>query len=211
MQNTDNVHKNHRKRLRERYEREGADSFEPHELLELFLFDAIPRVNTNPIAHRLLNRFNSLDGVLRASAKELMEVKGIGERAANYIVECAESERRDAEEALRKKPLASFERASNYLIWRIRDRSRTASPEHAIIAIFMDETLHVTETRDYEGENARNMTEDAVKLGAHNVIVGCGKSMSTESIPDADDFENCGVRLCDVIRINGYDAESLMN
>ena len=70
-----NVHKNHRKRLRERFEREGADSFEVHEILELFLFDAIPRVNTNAIAHRLLDRFGNLNGVFSATEKELMTVK----------------------------------------------------------------------------------------------------------------------------------------
>ena len=211
MRNTDNVHKDHRKRLRERYEREGADSFEPHELLELFLFDAIPRVNTNPIAHRLLNRFGSLDGVLRASAEELMEVKGIGEKAASYIVECAEAERREAEESLRAKPLASFERASNYLIWRLRDRKLTPSPENAVVAIFMDDTLHVMETCDYEATGHDEIISDASDIGAKNIIIGCGKSAKTEELPSAEAFAKRGINLCDVIRIRGYDAESLMD
>ena len=210
MKNTDNVHKNHRKRLRERYEREGADSFEPHELLELFLFDVIPRVNTNPIAHRLLNRFGSLDGVFRASVSELMEVQGIGEKAAKYIVECAESERREAEESLRKKPLASFERAANYLIWRFRDRSRMTSPEAAVVVIFMNATLHVTEVRDYAEADYERIAEDAVSIGAANVIIGCGKFVKAEDLPSAHAFAERGVKLCDVIRISGYNAESLM-
>ena len=210
MSDKDNVHKNHRKRLRERYEREGADSFEPHELLELFLFDAIPRVNTNPIAHRLLKRFGSLDGVLRASAEELTEVQGIGAKAAAYIVECAEEERREAEEALRSKPLASFERAANYLIWRLRDRKQTPEPDTAVVAIFMDATLRVIETGDYGEEDLGNMPDNAVKIGALNVIIGCGKSAKAESLPSAAAFAERGIRLCDVMRISGYDADSLM-
>ena len=99
-----NIHKNHRKRLRERFEREGADSFELHELLELFLFDAIPRVNTNPIAHRLLDRFGDLDGVFSASKEELMSVKGIGERAAEYIINASEEQRRQIDEEIAKMP-----------------------------------------------------------------------------------------------------------
>lgn len=50
-------HDGHRERLRARLEREGIDHFAPHEVLELILFYSVPRANTNPIAHRLMERF----------------------------------------------------------------------------------------------------------------------------------------------------------
>lgn len=78
------THDGHRKRLRTRFIT-SPESFEDHELLELILFYAIPRKNTNEIAHRLLLRFGSLKGVLDASAQALTDVEDIGESTAIYI------------------------------------------------------------------------------------------------------------------------------
>ena len=50
-------HSGHRERLRARYAESGFEGFAPHEVLELLLTFAIPRVNVNPLAHRLLERF----------------------------------------------------------------------------------------------------------------------------------------------------------
>ena len=78
-------HAGHRERLRKRYLQEGLASFAPHEALELLLTFAIPRVNTNPLAHELIDRFGSLNGVLEASPGELSQVKGIGPQAATLL------------------------------------------------------------------------------------------------------------------------------
>ena len=77
-----NLHKNHRARVKARFSREGLEGFAPHEVLELILFYAIPQKDTNPIAHRLLDRFGSLAAVFSASEQELCAVEGIGEHAA---------------------------------------------------------------------------------------------------------------------------------
>lgn len=79
------AHVAHRERLRARYRREGLDGFEPHEVLEMLLFYAIPRRDTNPIAHALLRRFGNLAAVMDAPVEELMQVQGIGENAACLI------------------------------------------------------------------------------------------------------------------------------
>lgn len=80
------VHKGHRDRLRRKLLNFGADSLEMHELLELLLFSAIPRKNTNELAHELLIKFGSFSGVLEADFQELKTVKGIGEQAAASIM-----------------------------------------------------------------------------------------------------------------------------
>ncbi|MBP5428141.1 MAG: RadC family protein [Clostridia bacterium] len=80
-----NVHAGHREKMREKYERAGADAFLPHELLEMLLFYAVPYRDTNPTAHLLIERFGSLSGVLAASPEDLCEVPGIGEYAASLI------------------------------------------------------------------------------------------------------------------------------
>lgn len=78
-------HAGHRDRLRTRFQREGLGGFAPHEALELLLTYAIPRVDTNPIAHALMSRFGSLHGVMEASCAELAQVKGVGPSAATLI------------------------------------------------------------------------------------------------------------------------------
>lgn len=79
------MHEGHRQRLTERYIGSGLEGFEEHEILELMLFYAVPRVDTNPIAHRLIERFGSLAGVLDATPKELEETEGIGARTAAFL------------------------------------------------------------------------------------------------------------------------------
>ena len=80
-----NVHAGHRKRLRHRFLNHGIENFESHQVLELMLFYAIPHKDTNPLAHRLLQRFGSLAGIMDATVEELMSVEGVGENTAIYL------------------------------------------------------------------------------------------------------------------------------
>lgn len=80
-----NVHSGHRKRLRDRAMKEGLDAFNPHQIMELLLFYAIPRQDTSEMAHMLINRFGTLEAVLCAQPEELMEVPGIGARTAQWL------------------------------------------------------------------------------------------------------------------------------
>ena len=79
------VHDGHRKRLTARFLRQGLEGFAPHEVLELLLFYSIPRQDTNELAHRLIERFGSLSGVLEAPYERLLEVKGVGENTAALL------------------------------------------------------------------------------------------------------------------------------
>lgn len=79
------IHEGHRQRLKERFRSEGLDSFTDVQVLELALFYCIPRKDTNPIAHALLEHFGSLSQVLEASVEELQKVNGISENAAVYL------------------------------------------------------------------------------------------------------------------------------
>nr|VFK40205.1 MAG: DNA repair protein RadC [Candidatus Kentron sp. SD]VFK45749.1 MAG: DNA repair protein RadC [Candidatus Kentron sp. SD]VFK78449.1 MAG: DNA repair protein RadC [Candidatus Kentron sp. SD] len=71
--------------MRNRFLSEGLDNFEDHQVLELILFQAFPRGDTNPIAHLLLRRFGSLSGVLEADPADLATVEGVGKRAATFL------------------------------------------------------------------------------------------------------------------------------
>lgn len=88
------VHDGHRERLRRRFLEQGLDGFDDHNVLELLLFYALPRRDTNPIAHELLSAFGSLRGVFEATYEELSQVKGVGESAATLLKIIPEVSRR---------------------------------------------------------------------------------------------------------------------
>ncbi len=79
------VHEGHRNRMRERFAVNAFEGFAEHEVLEVALFGAIPRGNTNPIAHELIKRFGSFAKVCDAPIEELMKVNGIGRSSAIQI------------------------------------------------------------------------------------------------------------------------------
>lgn len=76
------VHDGHRNRLRERFLKYGLSGFEEHNALELLLFYAIPRSDTNELAHVLIDHFGSFAAVLDAPVEQLMTVKGLGYSSA---------------------------------------------------------------------------------------------------------------------------------
>lgn len=78
----ENLHSGHRERMFAKLYRGGLCE---HELLETLLFFAIPRRNTNDIAHRLIQRFGSVGGVFNASLEELELVKGMGKNSTRFI------------------------------------------------------------------------------------------------------------------------------
>ena len=110
-----NVHDGHRKRLREKYIT-GKESFKEHELLELLLGYAIPRKDTNPIAHNLLDKFGSLQNVFKADANLLTTVDGVGENTANFLNLVGYVNSFSSKEENAKKALSNIEQAKEMLV-----------------------------------------------------------------------------------------------
>lgn len=75
-------HSGHRERLIEKMKRGGLCE---HEYLEALLFNAIPRRNTNDLAHRLLSEFGSIHRLFNAPIERLLQVKGVGQSVAAYL------------------------------------------------------------------------------------------------------------------------------
>lgn len=127
-----NPHVGHRAKMRQKFERAGADAFLPHELLEMLLFHAIPYRDTNPTAHLLLDRFGSLSGVLSASREELCAIPGIGEYAADLIASVKE-----IADAAREEKLPDRRENRDTLLQRAKELLRCA-PTDRTVAYFLD-------------------------------------------------------------------------
>ena len=85
-QDPEGLHEGHRERLKKRFrEANSFDGFEDHQILELLLFYSIPRIDTNEIAHMLLNRFGSLSNVFDADYDELVKMKYITDNTATLL------------------------------------------------------------------------------------------------------------------------------
>lgn len=83
---TNNLHANHRKRVRARFIKDGnLDSFEQHQVLELLLFYAIPRRDTNELAHKMINEFGSLYTLMNAKPEEIEKRCKVSEPTAVLI------------------------------------------------------------------------------------------------------------------------------
>jgi DNA repair protein RadC len=172
---SDNLHTGHRARLRNRFLEEGLDSFENHQLLELLLFHVIPRIDTNEIAHRLMQRFGSLSAVLEADPKDVASVQGIGDKAAVFLSMIPQITRRYFHDrVLRDKPqLNSSETVADYLIPLMAGR-----PEEVFYVLCLDTQCRVIYpalvsegTVKEAAVYPRHVVEEAIRHRAASVIL----------------------------------------
>lgn len=85
MKDIENVHNGHRVRLINTVFKCGLDGLSEIQVLEYFLFFVFPRGDVNPLAHRLLDKYRSISGVLEASVEDLKTVKGMGDVSAKKL------------------------------------------------------------------------------------------------------------------------------
>jgi DNA repair protein RadC len=75
----------HRERLKARFREKGADSVADYELLELLLFQVVPRRDTKPLAKELLTKFGSFSEVIAAPEARLREFDGVGDAIVHHF------------------------------------------------------------------------------------------------------------------------------
>ncbi|MBQ3591765.1 MAG: hypothetical protein II979_07465, partial [Clostridia bacterium] len=78
-------HDGHRQRILKRYEENGLPGFKEHEVLEMLLFRSIPRSNTNPLAHDILELCGSVEAVLEKAAENGFAVPGAGAKTMEML------------------------------------------------------------------------------------------------------------------------------
>lgn len=97
----------HRQRLRERFLKGGASPLPDYELIELLLFNSMPRRDVKPIAKALIKKFGSLGGILNAETDALCDVDGMGEVAAINLKVVREAAVRMLGQDVMDKPVLS--------------------------------------------------------------------------------------------------------
>lgn len=181
----------HRKRLRERFLKGGADALADYELLEMILFPAKPMGDVKPMAKDLLARFKSFGGVLHARDDTLLAVEGVNEAAVVAIkVAKAASERLLKEEFSDKPIMKSWTQLLDYC--RIHIGHNTHEEFHVL---FLDNKLQLIAdecqqrgTVNHTPVYPREVVKRALELGASSLILAHNHP-SGDVNPSKEDIE----------------------
>src|SRR5215213_10272374 len=105
----------HRERLRQRLLQAGPEGFHDYELVEYLLALTIPRVDTKPLAKRLLHDFGGVGPLLSASADTLRR-EGLSDAAIAALKIAEATALRMLEAKVEGQPvLSSWEALGDYL------------------------------------------------------------------------------------------------
>lgn len=186
-----NIHAGHRQRMRERAAKNGFDSLEKHEMLEVLLYPVIPQKNTNPIAHELINTFGSFHAVFDAPEEELLKVKGMTRNAAFYLkmMPAVSSyylqDKTDCESIIINSSEAAYKYFSPKYIGKTVEVAMALLLSNAgkVLAceIISDGTVNAAEIQ------TRKIIEFCIKHNATQVIL-CHNHPSGVALPSSDDF-----------------------
>lgn len=187
----DSIHGGHRERLKKRFLQQGLDGFTDIQALELLLFYSIPRQDTNPIAHKLLEHFGSLSQVLEAPAEELMKIGGIREHSAvllNLINQMGRFYLVD--KAQRERVLPTIEDCARYLQPYFYGRMR-----ESVFLLCLDAKCKALSCKEIgegsvnsAGISVRKIVETALREGASTVVLAHNHP-SGIAIPSPEDIQ----------------------
>ncbi len=184
------IHDGHREKMRRRFLHGGLDAFADHEALELLLYYAIPRKDTNAIAHALMERYGSLSAVFSAPVEDLQRVEGVGESAA-ILLRLAPQLYRKARlsDAEQETVLTSVERVGAYLLERF-----AGEKNEIVYQLCLDRKGKLLACKKLgEGSVAsaeldiRRMVENALLTGASTVILSHNHP-SGVALPSQEDY-----------------------
>lgn len=185
------IHDGHRKRLKKLFRDEGLDNFYDYQALELLLYYCIPRKDTNPIAHALIDQFGSLAQVLEAPVEELQRVEGIGEHAATFLHLVTEISRYYlVNRAERIKVLSTIEDCARYLIPHFYGRRN-----ETVFLLCLDAKCKMLCCREIgegsvnsAGISVRKIVETALGVNATTVVLAHNHP-SGIAVPSGDDIQ----------------------
>ena len=182
------LHDGHRQRSKRRYLALGAEGMGDHQLLELLLFYAIPRQDTNETAHRLIQRFGSLQGVLHAAPEELTSVEGVGENAAVLVRLVGDMALRARCSSLPQKVLNSPDRTGAYFMELLAGEKKEMLYQVCLDAKGKLLTCRCISKGSVAASpvSVRQVVENALLSGAAGVVLGHNHP-SGVALPSAED------------------------
>ncbi len=183
-----NPHNGHRGRVREKILAGGLKGFQPHEILEFLLFHTVPQKDTNPMAHKLISVFGSLENVLEASAEELMEKGGLSFNSAVLISSLRDIFSTYEQSKSSKAPI----KTTSAMIEFFNPFFVTETAEKFMVA-FLDSGLRVKSIREYgRGQengfrfNVKEIVRDALTFNSFCVAIAHNHPVST-ALPSKED------------------------
>lgn len=181
----------HRERLRTRFLTGGHAAMPEYELLELLLFNAIPRIDVKPLAKRLLAEFGDLNGVIAASKHRLLQVDGATDRVF-YHLRLAEAfaHRMAQARVLRRDVVSSWDALVEYcrtvMAHRDVEQFRVLYLDRKNILI-ADQAL-AEGTVDHVPVYPREIVKRALELNASAIIL-VHNHPSGDPTPSSDDID----------------------
>ena len=215
------IHDGHRARFRKRYLDNGLDGFQPHEILELLLYYSVPRADTNPLGHLLLDEFGSLSAVFEAPYEELLKIKGISENSATLIKlipDICRSYFSDKSE--KSEYLNTPDKIGDYLVSRF-----IGYKNEVMYAVFMDNRCKVLDSciisQGMIGRvpiDIRKIVSNTLKYSATALVIAHNHP-NNSALPSKEDIHETiklvetlkplGISLVDHIIVSGNDYISL--
>jgi DNA repair protein RadC len=180
----------HRGRVRARVLKAGIEPLADYELLELILFYAIERIDTKPLAKRLIERFGTLGDVFAAEAAQLREFE-IDQRTLVLFRAMRESGRRLAERKVKNMPvLTNWQQLIDYCHAAL---AHEKTEQFRILFLDRKNVLIADEvqqrgTIDHTPVYPREVVKRALELGAAALIL-VHNHPSGDPKPSRDDIE----------------------
>ncbi len=176
---SEHLHDGHRQRMRERFLKSGGSGFQQHELLEMLLYYAIPRINTNDIAHRLLDRFGSISGIFAADHNALCSVKGITEHTAVLLKLLPALYAVDMDAHTTQITLDSYEKVCGYF------RKLYQYERNEVIRLAcLDEMLRLRSCHILERGNTNSVSVSLRAVAEIAILENCNTVMIAHNHPD---------------------------
>ena len=171
----------------------------------MLLFYALPRVDTNPIAHRLLNRFHTLRGVFEANPDDLKQISGINDEAAVFLhILPSICKRYYMEKLLEEYSITSYEQIKEYLQIQFLDTTK-----EKIIFVCFDDNLNMIGCQELESGtfnavtlSTQKLAEIAIRMHSQHVLLSHNHPTGNPNPSDSDIFTTrqifAGLRYLDI-------------
>ena len=182
-------HAGHRQRMKDKYIEFGPRVFADHELLEILLYYSTPQINTNDIAHELIDKFGSPRKAIEADSQRLMQIKGVKHNTAILFSLISEIYRRG--KTVTSSVGTRYDKLS--VVGELFTEHLAKLNEERFLILMLDGSMRMIKLATLSGGSANSLTVDpravarmALSENATNVIIAHNHP-SGNAIPSSSD------------------------